>query len=143
MMHSKWSGLGRNSLIAAALFAVAPIGLAQSAVAPAATQTLQKLGYVDEGTTDEHAYLGVRIQSVTGGARITQVVDGSPAAKAGLKVGDVITAFDGKTTSSADDLTAAVTRAKSGDTVTVTVTRGGTTKHVSVHLGVQPSSASS
>ena len=90
-----------------------------------------------------HAYLGVRIASVSGGARITQVVAGSPAAKAGLKVGDVITAFDGKTTSSADDLTAAVTHAKSGDTVTVTVTRGGATKHVSVQLGVQPTSASS
>jgi putative serine protease PepD len=95
------------------------------------------------GGTVKHAYLGVRIESVAGGARITQVVAGSPAAKAGLKVGDVITAFDGKTTSSADDLTAAVTRAKSGDTVTVTVTRGGTTKHLSVHLGVQPTSASS
>jgi putative serine protease PepD len=95
------------------------------------------------GGTVKHAYLGVRIASVSGGARITQVVAGSPAATAGLKVGDVITAFDGKTTSSADDLTAAVTHAKSGDTVTVTVTRGGTTKHVSVQLGVQPTSASS
>ncbi len=95
------------------------------------------------GGTVKHAYLGVRIESVAGGARITQVVAGSPAAKAGLKVGDVITAFDGKTTTSADDLTAAVTGAKSGDTVTVTVERGGTTKHVSVQLGVQPTSASS
>jgi putative serine protease PepD len=95
------------------------------------------------GGTVKHAYLGVRIQSVSGGARITEVVAGSPAAKAGLKVGDVITAFDGKTTLSADDVTAAVTGAKSGDTVTVTVTRGGTTKHVSVQLGVQPTSASS
>ena len=95
------------------------------------------------GGTVKHAYLGVRIQSVAGGARITKVVAGSPAAKAGLKVGDVITAFDGKTTTSADDLTAAVTAATSGDTVTVTVKRGGTTKHVSVQLGVQPTSASS
>ena len=90
-----------------------------------------------------HAYLGVRIGTVPGGARITQVVAGSPAAKASLKVGDVITAFDGKTITSADDLTAAVTTAKSGDSVTVTVKRGGTTKHVSVQLGVQPTSASS
>jgi len=95
------------------------------------------------GGTVKHAYLGVRIASVSSGARITQVVAGSPAAKAGLKVGDVITAFDGKTTASADDLTAAVTQAKSGDTVTVTVTRSGATKHVSVQLGVQPTSASS
>lgn len=95
------------------------------------------------GGTVKHAYLGVRIGSVVGGARITQVVDGSPAAKAGLKVNDVITAFDGKRITSADDLTAAVTAAKSDDTVTVTVNRGGTTKHVSVQLGVQPTAASS
>ena len=47
----------------------------------------------------KHAYLGVRIESVASGARVTQVVAGSPAAKAGLTVGDVITAFDGKTIS--------------------------------------------
>ena len=75
-------------------------------------------------------------------APITQVVAGSPAAKAGLKVGDVTT-IRRQDDPSADDLTAAVTHAKSGDTVTVTVKRGGTTKHVSVQLGVQPTSASS
>jgi putative serine protease PepD len=95
------------------------------------------------GGTVKHAYLGVRIESVPGGAKIVQVVAGSPAAKAGLKVGDVVTAYDGKTITSADDLTAAVTASKSGETVTVTVKRGGTTKQVSVDLGVQPSSASS
>jgi putative serine protease PepD len=95
------------------------------------------------GGTVKHAYLGVRIESVAKGARVTQVVAGSPAAKAGLKVGDVITAFDGKTISTADDLTAVVTAAKSGETVTVTVDRDGTTKHLSVQLGVQPSVASS
>jgi putative serine protease PepD len=95
------------------------------------------------GGTVKHAYVGVRIQSVPGGARITQIVAGSPAAKAGLKVGDVITSFDGKTVGSADDLTADVTAAKAGETVTVTVRRDGTTKHVTVKLGVQPTAASS
>jgi len=95
------------------------------------------------GGTVEHAYLGVRIQGVTGGAKVTTVVAGAPAAKAGLKVGDVITAFDGKTITSADELTAAVTAAKAGEHVTVTVRRDGTTKHVAVTLGVQPSSPSS
>jgi putative serine protease PepD len=95
------------------------------------------------GGTVQHAYLGVRIESVPGGAKIVQVVKGAPAAQAGLKVGDVITAYDGKTISSADDLTAAVTHSKSGEKVTVTVKRGGTTKKLSLDLGVQPSSATS
>jgi putative serine protease PepD len=91
----------------------------------------------------KHAFVGVRIESVTGGAKITKVVAGSPAAKAGLKVGDVITSFDGKQITSADELTASVSAAKAGEKVTVTVKRGGSTQHVTVTLGVQPSSASS
>jgi len=95
------------------------------------------------GGTVRHAYVGIRIENVTGGARITQVVSGSPAAKAGLKVGDVVTAFAGKPIMSADVLTAAVFNARSGATVTLTVRRDGTTKHIPVKLGVQPASPSS
>jgi putative serine protease PepD len=95
------------------------------------------------GGTVQHAYVGIRIESVPGGAKIVKVVSGSPASKAGLKVGDVITAFDGKPITSADELTAAVSAAKSGESVSVTVKSGGTTKQVSVTLGVQPSSPSS
>ena len=95
------------------------------------------------GGTVRHAYVGVRILDVSGGAKITTIVKGSPAAKAGLKVGDVVTAFDGKAINSADDLTAAVFQAKSGQTVSVTVRRDGETKHLSITLGVQPASPSS
>jgi len=95
------------------------------------------------GGTVKHAYVGVEIQGAAGGAKITKIVPGSPAAKAGLKVGDVVTKFGGKTITSADDLTAAVSAAKSGETVTVTVHRGGSTKQVQVTLGVQPASPSS
>jgi putative serine protease PepD len=91
------------------------------------------------GGTVKHAYLGVRIRGVTGGAKIMMLVAGAPAAKAGLKVGDVITSFDGKTITSADELTAAVTAAQAGEEVAVTVKRDGATKHVTVTLGVQPS----
>jgi len=91
----------------------------------------------------QHAYVGVRIQDVEGGAKITQIVAGAPAAKAGLKVGDVITSFDGKPVSSADDLTAAVFQAKPGEKVSVTITRNGNTQHLSLTLGVQPAHPSS
>jgi putative serine protease PepD len=91
----------------------------------------------------QHAYLGIRIEDTTGGARVTQVVSGSPADKAGLQKGDVITAFDGRTITSADVLTASVFNAKSGQSVTITVRRGGSTKHLTATLGVQPASPSS
>jgi putative serine protease PepD len=95
------------------------------------------------GGTVKHAYVGVKILNVAGGARITTIVKGSPAAKAGMKVGDVVTAFNGNDINSADDLTAAVFHAKSGQTVTVTIRRAGETKHLSIKLGVQPTSPSS
>jgi len=95
------------------------------------------------GGTVEHAYVGVLIQSVDGGAKVTKIVAGSPASKSGLKVGDVITSFDGHKVTSATDLTAAVSAAKVGDKVTFTVQRGGSTQQLSLTLGVQPASATS
>jgi putative serine protease PepD len=89
----------------------------------------------------QHAYLGVLITSAAGGARVAKIVSGGPAQKAGLKAGDVITAFAGHRVTSAGELTALVSAAKAGQTVSVTVKRGGATKHFSLTLGIQPASA--
>jgi putative serine protease PepD len=89
----------------------------------------------------QHAYLGIRVgdSSSSGGAQVTSVVSGSPADRAGLKAGDVITAIDGNSVTSADDLTAQVGSHKPSDSITVTVTRDGASKKVTVTLGVRPS----
>ena len=47
--------------------------------------------------------------------------DGSPAAAAGLQLGDVITAIDGTEITSLEDLTAAKKGYAAGDTSTLTV----------------------
>jgi putative serine protease PepD len=95
------------------------------------------------GGTVQHAYVGVRIEDVAGGAKVTQIVAGAPAAQAGLKVGDVITSFNGQPVTSADALTAAVFQSKPGEKVSVTISRNGNTQHLSLTLGVQPSHPSS
>jgi putative serine protease PepD len=89
----------------------------------------------------EHAYLGIRVgDSTTGsGAVISSVVGGSPASKAGLKAGDVVTAIDGTAITNADDLTAQVAAHRPNDTVTVTVTRDGSSRDIKVTLGTRPS----
>jgi putative serine protease PepD len=94
------------------------------------------------GGTVRHAYLGVTIGSASGGAKIGCVVNGSPADSAGVKVGDVITTFDGNAIADADALTAAVTNAKPGAKVTLTVQRNGSEKQLTVTLGTQPASLS-
>src|SRR5436190_295476 len=89
----------------------------------------------------QHAYLGVKVGNTASGpgASVGTVVTGSPADKAGLKPGDVITAVDGKAVANADDLTAAVSARAPGDKVTLTLRRDGTTQTVTVTLGVRPS----
>jgi putative serine protease PepD len=92
------------------------------------------------GGTVKHAYLGVFIGDASGGgAEVSQVKPGTPAERAGLKKGDVITAVDGKSLANADALTAIVTTHSPGQTLHLTIHRGGATKQVAVTLGTQPS----
>lgn len=59
------------------------------------------------------------------GARVVSVGEGSPAQKAGLQRGDVITAFDGETVRSMAQLFTRVQRAKVGEEVEIQVWRDG------------------
>ena len=95
------------------------------------------------GKTVEHAYLGVSIgDSQTGsGAKVGAVRPGSPAGAAGLEVGDVVTAVDGVKVANANELTAAVTAHQPGDTIHLTVTRGGTTLDVTAKLATRPATS--
>jgi putative serine protease PepD len=89
----------------------------------------------------QHAYIGIHVGDATSGsgAQVGSVSAGTPAEKAGLKAGDVITALDGKPITKADDLTAAVTAHAPNDKVTLTVTRNSKTLTIDVTLGARPS----
>jgi S1-C subfamily serine protease len=72
------------------------------------------------------------------GAVVGLVVTNSPAAKAGLLEGDVITEIDGKKVTNPRMLIEAVQAKKIGDTVTLKVQRGSETKEIKVRLGDNP-----
>jgi len=91
------------------------------------------------GGSVAHAYLGVQLADATGGAGVAQVRGDGPAGDAGLRVGDVVTAIDGKPVSSADQLVGAVDGHKPGDEVTLKVRRDGRIRDVQVKLGTRPS----
>jgi putative serine protease PepD len=93
------------------------------------------------GNKVQHAYIGVRVGDAANGAgaQISSVSADTPAAKAGLKAGDVITAIDSTPVTKADDLTAGITAHAPGDKVTLTVTRDGKSMKIDVTLGVRPS----
>jgi putative serine protease PepD len=95
-----------------------------------ATQII-RFGHV---VNSHRAYLGVEIGDTNGaGVLIQSVTAGGPAAKAGLKSGDVILTLNGHRTPTIDDLTSAASELKPGTTVTVGIeTQSG--KHETVHL---------
>ncbi len=103
------------------------------------------------GRPVKHAYVGVSLDPTSsGGAKISTQPDaqgnppvksGSPAASVGIQPGDVITAINGKSINSTDDFIATVDGYSPGDTITVTVNRGGQTKTFKLTLGARPNAA--
>ncbi|MCS4483891.1 trypsin-like peptidase domain-containing protein [Gleimia sp. 6138-11-ORH1] len=97
---------------------------------------------IETGTV-AHAQLGVSITNGVGttasesrfGAEIKQIVPGSAAEIAGLKVGDVIIYVDGNQVTSGRSLTGYVRRYRPGDEVTLKLVRSGEETEVKVKLG--------
>jgi serine protease Do len=93
-----------------------------------------------------HGYMGIGISDVTPenekffnvsdatGAVVTQVEADSPAAKAGLKVGDVITKLDGQKVSDAGELQVEVGQKGPGTTIKLEVIRDGKNTTIPVTL---------
>jgi serine protease Do len=94
----------------------------------------------------EHGYIGIAINDVTpenskffdltksAGAVVSQIEPDSPGAKAGLKVGDVVTAIDGKPVNDAGELQVEVGEQKPGTTIHLDVIRDGKHETVPVTL---------
>jgi putative serine protease PepD len=87
----------------------------------------------------EHAYLGVSLDGNAEHARVAEVRSGTPAADAGLKAGDVVTAIDGSKIASADELQSVIGGKKPGDTISITYLRDGKSHTVNVKLATRPS----
>ncbi|MDQ2981016.1 MAG: trypsin-like peptidase domain-containing protein [Actinomycetota bacterium] len=87
----------------------------------------------------QHAYLGVSLDATATSARVAAVRPGTPAAKAHLRAGDVITAVTGTNVDSAEALTRAIDAHSPGDTVTVTYERNGQEHSTQLKLASRPS----
>src|SRR6059058_5220773 len=73
-----------------------------------------------------------RVYGVNSGVTISNVVAGSPAEQAGLKVGDTITTVDGKPVKNGDDLVSDIASRKPGAKVTLGVIRNGKKQDITV-----------
>ncbi|WP_223408438.1 S1C family serine protease [Occultella gossypii] len=131
--------IGITSSIATLSESSGSIGLGFAIPVDLATNVADQL--IADGTA-EHAYLGVSLTDGTAtadgvtrtGASVAQVGDGTPAADAGLQEGDVIVQIDDHAVSGAESLTGWVRTYNSGDTVTLTVIRGGDSIEVETTL---------
>jgi len=89
-----------------------------------------------------HPFVGVELNgNSSGGAQVTTVESGSPAQLAGLQPKDVITQINGNPVASTEAFIATVDNYAPGQTITLTITRGGQTQHVKVKLGARPTTS--
>ena len=97
--------------------------------------------------TDGSGYLGVSIEEITAekakelklaaerGVYISEVSEDSPAAKAGLKAGDIVTEFNGQRVEGTVQFRRMVRETPAGRTVQLTVWRDGRSQNLSAQLG--------
>ncbi len=97
-----------------------------------------------------HGWLGVQIQDVTRqlaesfgmkkpqGALVAKVLPNSPAEKAGLQIGDIITEFNGQQIEKSGDLPPMVGVTPINETATLTIIRQGETEKVDFKIGLLP-----
>ncbi|MCS6859802.1 MAG: PDZ domain-containing protein [Abditibacteriales bacterium] len=95
----------------------------------------QKIGM---GTPPSRVYMGIVGDDAEGGAKLSEITPNSPAAKAGLKVGDLITAVDGKPLKNYNELVEMIRSKKAGDKLKLTITREGKSVEITVTLEDRP-----
>jgi len=99
----------------------------------------------------EHGYIGASIQGLTpdladslglkttDGALVAGLAAGGPAERSGLKIGDVITAVDGRSVTSASDLTRQVAFSNPGASLRLSLLRDGRPQTLTLTAGIRPS----
>lgn len=101
-----------------------------------------------EFKTVKRPYIGVtgqgidssitEIYGLPAGVSVKEVEEGSPADKAGLQKGDIITKIESKEVSTVTELNKVKYTYKIGDTVTLTILRNGQEQEIKLTLGEEP-----
>ncbi len=123
------------------------VGIAFAIPASTANEVVADL--IAEGSVTR-GWLGVQIQNVTpdiaeslglvdaNGAIVSEPQDGSPADKAGIQSGDVITAVNGKKVNNSKDLAKLIASYSPKEKTAVSIWRDGAAKDIEVELGTLP-----
>jgi putative serine protease PepD len=100
-----------------------------------------ELSQLEHGARVTHSYIGANTTQAleADGALVEQVTATSPAASAGLRTGDLVTAIDGSAVRGPSGFVATVAAHQPGEKITLTVQRKSSTLTLTVTLGIQPS----
>jgi S1-C subfamily serine protease len=128
----------------------------------------EEIATLESGSSDEHGYLGISGATITpelaqafnlpveAGVLVQQVEEGGPAAAAGIQGattaatvqgqefglgGDIITAVNGESIATTEELVEKISDAHAGESVELTVNREGQTASVSVKLAERPATS--
>ncbi|MBI2803706.1 MAG: trypsin-like peptidase domain-containing protein [Planctomycetes bacterium] len=136
--------IGINAAIKSKSGGFQGVGLATSSnLAKGIVQALRTTGVVKRG------YLGAHVRELdtdsairlkTAGVVIVEVFDQTPASKAGLKAGDIVTHVSGKAAKNADVLQRIIATAPVNQAVDVDLLRGNQPMRVTVVIEEQPAS---
>jgi len=142
LLNSDGELIGINVAIASSGGTAGSIGVGFAIPANFASRVANEI--LQTGTAT-HGLLGASVADVTDdpaqskaqviGASIVDVSSGGAAADAGLKVGDIVTRFDGLPITNKTDLTAQVRAHSAGEKTTISYVRGGKAYTVDVTLG--------
>jgi serine protease Do len=141
LVDARGEVVGINTFLISSNGSFSGMGFAIPAqIAQPTVETLIRSGKV------EHGFIGIGISDVTpdnakffnmnnpSGAVVTQVDPNAPGAKAGLKIGDVVTKLDGKTVTDAGELQMEVGQKHPGETIQLDVMRDGKDMSIPVTL---------
>jgi serine protease Do len=97
---------------------------------------MSKLGETFAFALNDGPKIGISIEDLTegSGAKVLEVTEGSPAAKAGISKNDIITSVDGSSICDVATLQEKASDLKAGDTITFKLTRDGKSKDVTVKI---------
>jgi putative serine protease PepD len=139
LLNADGEVIGVNSQIATAGGGNGSVGIGFAVPSNTVRDVLPQL---ERGAAPEHAYLGVSTAPASGGgAEVGEATAGGPAAEAGIRPGDVITEVDGDRVQDPEDVAQAIEDDAPGDSIEVTVQRGGSERTIEVTLGQRPDQA--
>jgi putative serine protease PepD len=130
--------IGVNSQIATGGTSQGNVGIGFAVPANTVRDVIPRL---ERGETIRRAYLGVSTAEANGGALVREATAGGPAARAGLRTGDLIVAVGGERIAGPDDVAAAIQDREPGESVDVEVRRDGELRTLEVQLTARPEQA--